>query len=154
MNSERREQIRQTLKRLAAAHAATMELMETALSLLTDERSLDPRSFWEARVRRKKKASNLPQVDQAVLTVAFRGRTCFLGNTLLFRFIAHLARRPNAYLSYEDLLADVWEATRTDAAVRSVAKRLRGVLRLQGMEDLADAIDGSVPGHYALKLGS
>ena len=82
------------------------------------------------------------------------GRTCFLGNSLHFRLLGRLAQRPNSYFSYEDLFARVWDGgVRSDDAVRSVVKRLRRALRRAGLGDLAKAIDGSVPGHYALKLG-
>src|SRR5688572_14813425 len=40
MNNDRREQIRQTLRQLAAAHVAAMELMERAIALLNEELSL------------------------------------------------------------------------------------------------------------------
>jgi DNA-binding winged helix-turn-helix (wHTH) protein len=86
------------------------------------------------------------------LSVTFQGKDCFLGNTLPFKFLSHLARRPNAYVSYEDLLADVWRGVRSDSAVRSVVKALRARLRRAGLDGLADAIDGTVAGHYALKL--
>jgi hypothetical protein len=80
------------------------------------------------------------------------GKTCFLGNTRPFRFLARLAQRPNAYIPYEDLLSDVWQGLLSDSAVRSVAKALRQRLRQAGLGDLADAIDGTVAGHYTLRL--
>lgn len=90
--------------------------------------------------------------DAEMFTITFQGKSCFLGNTLPFRFFVRLARRPNTYVTYEDLLEDVWEGVRTDDAIRSVVKTLRSKLRDARMGALADAIDGSVPGHYGLKL--
>jgi hypothetical protein len=90
--------------------------------------------------------------ERSLLSVTFRGKTCFLDNTLLFKLLASLSQRPNAYLSYEDLLSNVWEGVRSDATVRSVVKALRQRLRGAGPGELADAIDGTVAGHYALKV--
>jgi DNA-binding response OmpR family regulator len=73
---------------------------------------------------------------------------------LLFRLLERLAAQPEKYLSYEDLLSEVWESNRSDGAVRSVVRRLREALRSQGMDEVAEGIDGSVPGHYALKLSA
>lgn len=155
MNIEKREEIRRNLRRLAEVHAAMMDLMEHTLVLLNEELALDPFTFWDLRkpAVRKLSSSTLPVVDAGLFTVTFRSRSCFLGNSLLFRLFSRLARRPNFYVTYEDLLSDVWNGSaRSDAAVRSVAKRLRVALRRGGMNDLADGIDGSEPGHYALKL--
>jgi len=154
MNPEKRERIQQTLRSLAEAQAATIKLMEEALALMSEEMSLDPVSFWKSR------GSPLPPdlparsdlFDTDLLTITFRGKSCFFGKTLPFRLFLRLARRPNTYVSYEDLLTDVWDGERTDEAIRSVVKTLRGKLREAGMSALADAIDGSVPGHYGLKL--
>ena len=86
------------------------------------------------------------------MAVAYRGRECFLGNSLGLRLLARLADRPDRYVSYDDLLADVWDGGhRSDAAVRSVVRDLRRRLRAAGLGDLAAAIDGSVSGHYALR---
>ncbi|MFL5329207.1 MAG: hypothetical protein ACJ8C4_09845 [Gemmataceae bacterium] len=92
------------------------------------------------------------EIDRSRLTVAYRGKTCFLGNTLAFRFLVHLARRPDAYVAYEDLLSEVWRGMRTDSAVRSVAKTVRHRLRAAGLSELASAIDGSVARHYRLRI--
>ncbi len=72
----------------------------------------------------------------------------------MFRFVQRLARRPDTYLTYNELLRDVWDGVRSDAAIRSVVKRLRRALREAGMDDLADAIDGSTPGRYALRINT
>jgi hypothetical protein len=154
MNSERREQIRITLRSLAEAHTATQALLEQTMTLLSEELALDPFTFWKSRSAVKQpptvRASAL--VDPALLSVTFRGRSCFLGNSLPFRFFARLARRPNVYISHDELLSDVWLGPRSGSAIRSVVKTLRTKLRRAGMGDLADAIDGTVPGHYAIKL--
>lgn len=154
MNAEKREQIQQTLRSLAEAQATTIKLMEQALALMEDELSLDPVTYWKSRgsVKSSRTTSESKLIDLETLTIRFGGRSCFFGRTLPFRLFHRLACRPNVYVSYEDLLADVWDGERTDEAIRSVVKTLRSKLRQAGMEPLANAIDGSVPGHYALKL--
>jgi DNA-binding response OmpR family regulator len=91
-------------------------------------------------------------IDRESLSVTFHGKTCFLSNTIPFKFLCHLARRPNTYISHEELLSEVWQGYRSDAAVRSVVKTLRAKLRQAGLAALAEAIDGSAAGHYSLKL--
>lgn len=147
MDSTKQSRIREALRQLAAAHATAMKQMEQAMELLAAE-------LWpEEDIPGKGKKYESPlEVDRSVLCVRYHGRSCFLGNTLMFRLIEQLARRRNKYLPYEDLLSEVWESERSDGAVRSVVKRLREALRIQGLEDVARGIDGSVPGHYALKL--
>lgn len=154
MNPEKQERIRQTLKSLAEAQAATITLMEEALAMMTEELSLDPITFWKSRGSPTLIAppTKTTLFDIEMLTITFQGKACFLGNTLPFRFFVRLARRPNTYVTYEDLLSDVWDGVRTDEAIRSVVKTLRSKLREAHMGTLAAAIDGSVPGHYGLKL--
>lgn len=154
MKAENRDLIRQTLCRLVESQSATIELFEQTLSLLSDELALDPVSFWRRRPAETPPdaSSDRPTFDRELLTITFRGRTRFLGSTLCFRLLERLALRPNAYLTYEELFTDVWEGVRSDSAVRAAIKRLRQNLRRLEMPELAEAIDGSVPGHYALKL--
>ena len=96
--------------------------------------------------------NHYPIADQSTLSVAWDGRHCYLGRTLLLRFFERLARRPNQYITYERLLQDVWEGPRSNEAIRSVVRDLRRKLRGAGMGDLADAIDGSNRECYGLIL--
>ena len=155
MNAEKQERIRQTLRIIAESQAATMKMMDEVLYLMSEDLSLDPFTFWKTRMSSpsREHSLQLPQVDAEMLTVTFQGRTCFLGKRLPSRLFVRLMRRPNTYVSYEDLLSDVWDGERSDEAIRSVVKTLRSKLREAGMTVLADSIDGSVPGHYGLKLG-
>lgn len=131
-----------------------MDLMEQILSLLCEELALDPLSYFKTRPRLDSSTGQGSfLIDDMVLSIKFRGKICFLGNTLPFKFLSALAQRPNTYVPYEDLLAEVWHgAVRSDDAVRSVVKTLRSKLRNAGLAELADAIDGTVHGHYSLKL--
>ena len=93
-------------------------------------------------------------IDEATFSVHWANRTCRLGNTVAFRLLKRLARRPNLFIHYEALLdlEELWDRHTSYEAVRSAAKVLRRKLTAAGMEDLADAIDGSNSHHYALTL--
>lgn len=82
-------------------------------------------------------------VLQATFSVQWNGRTCALGNTLGFRFLARLARRPNQYISYNQLITDVWDGQiRSPATVRALVRDLRRSLTEAAMPRLAAAIKG------------
>lgn len=91
-------------------------------------------------------------MDRRLLTVRWNGRMCHLGNTIPFRLMERLARRPNQYLTHEQLLEEIWGGPRSKSAVRSAINSLRSRLVAAGMSDLADAIDGSNAGCYGLIL--
>jgi DNA-binding response OmpR family regulator len=156
METLRRDEIARSLRSLANNHRNTMELLEHMLVLVSEEFSLDPfPSFMLQPSRRKLVIGEVAlTIDPAMLSVQFRGKMCYLGNTLPFKLLAYLARRPNTYVPYEELLSDVWKCVVSDAAVRSVVKNLRGMLRKAGLAELAHAVDGSVYGHYTLNLSS
>jgi DNA-binding response OmpR family regulator len=93
-------------------------------------------------------------VDSAGKTVTFRGCTCCLGNTLVFRLIERLARRPNHFITFDRLIRDVWDGQpKSDEAIRSLVKELRDRLRKNGMRKLASSIRGQKKA-YALMLKS
>lgn len=93
-------------------------------------------------------------LDPAAKTITFRGCTCCLGNTLVFRMIERLARRPNQFISFDRLIRDVWDGQpKSDEAIRSLVKELRDRLRKNGMCRLASAIRGQKKA-YALILKS
>ncbi|WP_425619057.1 hypothetical protein NA78x_002787 [Anatilimnocola sp. NA78] len=148
MDSIKEARIREALRQLAVAHAAAMQQMEQALALLAE--MLLPDAGEPLRGARPPPARF--EIDRLLFAIKFGGKCCFLGNTLPFRFIERLAAQPNTFLSYEDLLSEVWESNVSDSAIRSVTKRLRKALCSRGMREVADAIDGSVAGHYSLKL--
>lgn len=93
-----------------------------------------------------------PLVDISTLSVCWAGKSCRLGSTLLFRLAEKLARRPNQFLSAEQLRHDVWKGDRRSAAtVRSAVRHLRERLSQAGMAELANAIQGS-DGRYGMIL--
>jgi DNA-binding response OmpR family regulator len=94
-----------------------------------------------------------PIADFATYSARWAGRTCHLGETRTFMLLERLARRPNQLIPREVLLKDVWDKYTSPDALRSTVKILRRKLRAAGMEDLAEAIDGSTSRHYGLMLG-
>lgn len=158
MNGERRkEEIAAALKLLAATYAETARQFEATLATLKRVLELeDPCStdLLPATVARVSPAPSVhrPMVDRSTFSVVFRDKTCFLGNTLLFRFFEVLARRPNRYFAHSELLNEVWGGQRADSSIRNVAKRVRDRLIQTGMEEVAQAVDGSTPGHFVLRL--
>ena len=82
-----------------------------------------------------------PIVDFGAMSITWRGRSCKLGNTVLFRLMERLARRPNFHLTYDRLIHDVWEGQcRSNENVRSAVRRLKDRLVQAGMPKLAAAI--------------
>ena len=153
MNTDRRDSIRNALRLLAEAHVATMDVLERTYALLCEELALDPQECLSRGAVHDPPATHpQPVLDSSRFTVSFRGRTCCLGNTMAFRFLAKLAERPNRYVSHQSLFEDVWDGNRSADAVRGVVRSLRQKLRQADLGELADAIDGSEPGHYALRL--
>lgn len=93
-------------------------------------------------------------IDPAAKTITFRGCACCLGNTLVFRMIERLARRPNQFISFDRLIRDVWDGQpKSDEAIRSLVKELRDRLRKSGMRRLASSIRGQKKA-YVLMLKS
>ena len=143
--------IRETLRKMAAAHAAAMAASEEAMRLLSAEFE----AITQPQVHTafsQTPPTDRPVIDRATLSVLFKGRSCFLGNTLPFRLLDRLLRRPNQFVSYEQLQDDVWNSMPSPESIRSVVKELRRKLRCVGMDGLANAIDGKVARHYSLTL--
>ena len=96
--------------------------------------------------------SDFPVIDDNTFAVHWRGRSCQLGCTLAYKVLRRLARRPNFYVSCDQLRDDVWrQSDCSDSTIRSEVRHLRGRLRAAHMEELADAIR-SRKRHYVLLL--
>lgn len=97
-------------------------------------------------------ASSALRIDRSTFAVSWQGKACPLGNTTAFRLLERLARRPNEYISIDQLLDDLWSAPRSYSTLRSTICRLKSKLVAAGMRDLALRIHGRVHGYYALRL--
>lgn len=100
----------------------------------------------------KPSSTHLVEIDPGTLSVRWDGRECVLGASIGFRLMERLARRPGRYVSHDQLLEDVWRCFRSTSTVRSAVRDLRRRLADSGMGDLAERIDGTHRGHYALLL--
>jgi hypothetical protein len=106
-----------------------------------------------APIRSSGNGASRPAItDRATFCVHWANRTCHLGNTMPFKLLERLACRPNQFIHYDVLLRDLWDCHTSYEAVRSAVKILRKKLIAAGMDDLAQAIDGSTAHHYALLL--
>ena len=145
--------IQETLRKMAAAHAAAMAASEEVMALLAAEFEAvsQPKAHTTVSLL---VSPDRPVIDRGMLSVLYQGRSCFLGNTLPFRLLERLLRRPNQYVSDEQLQDDVWQSLPSPESIRSVAKELRRKLRGAGMSGLAAAISGKVARHYSLTLAS
>lgn len=141
--SEQKRRIQQSFKALAEAHAVVAAQAEAAMADL--ERMLELDNVMPIV------GNDRPIVDREMFSVLWEGKSCFLDNRLMFALFERLLRSVNRYVSYADLIDDVWEGQRSDSTIRGMAKRLRDQLASSGMEDLARAIN-SRPRHYGLML--
>lgn len=146
---EKKRLIQESLQALAASHAAAVAQIEKTMIALVEE--LGPEPDREERGR-DAGSSECPTANVTTFCITWRGKTCFLGNNLLFWLFRRLLQSSGLYVSHLDLLDDVWRGQRQSSTVRGVAKRLRDRLIDADMADLAAAIDGSVSGHYGLML--
>lgn len=153
MKAHPTQRIQETLRKMAAAHAAAMAASEEVMALLSAEFEAAT-AFVTRPGTPTVTAADRPVIDRPMLSVSYGGRSCFLGNTLPFRFLERLLRRPNQYVSHQQLQDDVWEGEPSPESIRSVVKELRRKLRFAGMDGLAKAINGKVARHYSLTLVS
>ena len=144
LTSEKKEQIRQSLRKWVSSHQEVGKQIEKATSELAELLKLDEIRNPNNMIR--------PIVDRTTFTVSWQGQTCQLGNTLLFWLFYRLVRSTNCYVAHVELLDDVWHGAREASTIRGVVKRLRDQLTASGMEKLASAIDGSVSGYYGLMI--
>ena len=146
LTNEKKTLIQESLRSLAASHAAAVVQIEETMGVLLRALELGDDAATDSKTEHR------PRADATTFSIEWHGRTCFLGNTLLFWLFERLARSPNRYVAHVDLLDDVWRSERESSTIRGVAKRLRDRLVAADMEELAAAIDGSVSGYYGLIL--
>ena len=145
MNTKKLDtQRRQVLNRITTAQVELAIAVEELLSITPEDTTYpasNPTSFQKR-----------PVVDRATFSIRWRGHSCYLGWNVTFRLFERLARRPDCYVSYGELLQDAWQgAALSDEGVRSEVRRLRSKLCDAGMRPLAVAIRGHRH-HYALSL--
>jgi len=154
ITSDNKRLIQESLLSLAETHSAAVNQLEQTIAVLAGVLEIDDVRVTVTGMpsRESGKKTSMPVADRATMTVEWQGRSCPLGNTLMFWFFERLVRSPNQYVSHVDLLDTVWDGQREGSTIRGVAKRLRDWLDSAGMADIANAIDGSVAGYYGLIL--
>lgn len=93
------------------------------------------------------------RIDTDTYAVWYGSKECPLGNTVGFRAIRRLARRPGVYVSVESLLDDAWDgALRSKSAVQKTMSAIRKSLQEHGIHEVT--IDGSIRGGYILQISA
>ena len=88
-------------------------------------------------------------IDQGRFTVRCGGQTCFLGNTNEYRLLVRLHKARGDYVSYSDLIEDVWGGNEVkDRTIHKAVHSLRRKLRNAG---LPEGIIIAQTGYYALR---
>lgn len=134
------------LRDIAQKLSSAVEDLNLARRLLAGHRGSGPGSP-------SSEAQPAGLTDEGRFVARWQGRECQLGNTVSFRLFRCLAAARNRYVPHLELLEDVWEGEeRTPSAIRSAIGELRSRLVSGGLKEVADAIDGAIPGHYGLLL--
>jgi hypothetical protein len=100
------------------------------------------------------RASGRPQLtlDAATFEARLGSNACFLGNTMEWRLLARLNRRPGAFVSIDSLRDEVWEDSPAEKyTIQRTASNLRRKLRDSGMAEVV--IDGSQKDYYRVLVG-
>jgi len=150
MRHSKTEKVREVITSLAVTHSLVVEQMEELIVLLQEIVDLEDNT--PSLPIRTVKSNRRPIANRQTLSIEWDGKSCFLGNTLLFLFFERLSRSANRYVSHEELLDDVWGGDREATTIRGVVKRLRDKLEDSEMTEVAHFIDGSIAGYYGLIL--
>jgi hypothetical protein len=106
-------------------------------------------------------SSDLPQVANTGLqidltqgTLAYRGRTWFLGNTIVLRLAERLGRCPAKWFSFDELREDVWCDLATDeATIGRTIRLLRSKLKKEQITSITIENSRRMKRHARLLLG-
>lgn len=129
---------RQLTERIMSAALCAKEL-DAIANAVADP---DPSTATE-RGHRNRTSAGRPLMDDATLSVLWRGKSLHLGNTKGYWLLTRLLRCVNQYVTHLDLLREVWDDELADSTVlRAGVRRLRIKLRRGGMTELARAIIG------------
>jgi len=143
---------RQLTEHLMSAALCAKEIDEFAHAYADDGNDGRPSAGGNGHGRNGPQAKQRPLLDEATLSVTWKGRTLHLGHTKGFWFLLRLARRVNQYVTHADLLGEIWyDELKDTSLLRAGVYRLRVILRRGGMGDLAAAIIGH-HGRYMLDL--
>lgn len=104
----------------------------------------------EGEQRRASEEVSLLIVNPDTFTVTYQVNSLFLGNTLSFKLMEHLANAKGLYIRNETLRTHVWkDSLVSDDAIRNAINRLRTKLHDAGMTSLV--LDNSQPHTVCLR---
>lgn len=76
-------------------------------------------------------------IDPGTFTVTYKGKPCYLGNTMAFWLIERLGRARGVFLTIRELIQDVWKGKAvSDGAVQHQVSNLRTAFRAAGIEGI------------------
>ena len=149
---QRKEQITRSLRQLTEIYRSNLTEYEQTIATLSALLDLEAPPIFSRIVSFEQAGSNL-LADPTTFCAIYRTRRCYLGNTLVFGLFRLLVSRLNRYVSYSELLTEVWkQEEKSPEAIRTVVQLLRKKLRAAEMSEVANAIDGRNHGHYGLML--
>ena len=156
MTPEKAQRLAQLADQLAETLlTATNSVGEMRATLVAELDRFDPvnaRAAGDGPPPSRSQMQRRPWVDYSTLSLMWSGKTCYLGLTVLLRLADRLSRRPNHYITPDQLRRDVWAGDlRSPDTIRSAVRNLRQRLTDAGMEELAAAIQGH-GGGYGLML--
>ena len=98
-------------------------------------------------------ASNGLRIDLDQGTLAYRGRSWFLGNTIVLRLAERLGRCPAKWFSFDELREDVWCDLATDeATIGRTIRLLRSKLKKEQITSITIENSRSMKRHARLLL--
>lgn len=143
---------RQLTENLMSAALCAKEIDQIAQAQAADGHVGAPGANSNGQKRNGAQPRPRPLLDEATLSVLWKGKSLHLGHTLSFHLLARLARSPRQYVTHLDLLQEVWDnKDKATATIRSVVRHLRRQLCDGGMKELARALRGH-NGRYILDL--
>ena len=108
---------RESLRQLAEGYATIIAHYERTIALLETELSR-PVPQKTSRTQATRSRRNELRVLDETLTVAFRDKRCFLGNTIPLRLFRRLLLQPNQFIRHDELLRLVWDGIRAPSTIR------------------------------------
>jgi hypothetical protein len=108
---------RQLTESLMSASLCAKEINELAHAQPDDNFDRNPSASRNGHGRNGSKAMHRPLLDEAILSVIWKGRTLHLGHTQGFWLLTRLARRANQYITHLDLLREIWDDEFADTCI-------------------------------------
>jgi len=134
-----KDRILEALDEMVTAHT-------TAASCAVEIRSV------VSRIAGNGNDATIPHVNTSTFSVEWDGKVCVFKDSLPFRLMETLCRRPGQVFSFDQLLRYVWSAhSKSPDTIRSTVRHLKRKLEKAEMKALAQAVKARGHG-YCLSL--